>query len=104
MIVKSGAIAPVSEPSFDAAYQVRLSRGESTREVVVEFAAPSTLTSVGYAEEVTRRFLGRPEPPRHLLVDRRGSVRILHGPLPPAPSDDLPDWSVREPGRARRHT
>lgn len=104
VIAKSGAIAPISEPSFDAAYRVKLTRGESTREVVVEFAAPSTLTSVGYAEEVTRRFLADGEPPQHLLVDRRGSVRVLHGPLESAPQNEPPDRTVRAPGRARRHS
>ena len=103
VIVKSGAIAPISEPTFDAAYRVRMTRGSSTREVVVEFAAPSTLTSIGYAEEVARRFLTDREPPQHLLVDRQGVVKVLHGPLPATPEDeDGPGWSGREPQRARR--
>lgn len=105
VITKSGAIAPISEPIFDAAYRVRMTRGSSTREVVVEFAAPSSLTSVGYAEEVARRFLTDPEPPQHLQVDRQGKVQVLHGPLPSTPDDDDPgEWSRREPQRARRHT
>jgi len=107
VIVKSAAIAPLSVPSFDAAYQVRVTRGSSTREVVVEFEAPSCLTSVGWAEEVTRQFLPDQEPPQHLLVDRRGTVRVLHGPLVPTPDgehEDAARWSEREPRRARgRH-
>lgn len=50
------AIAPPSNGDFDAAYLVRLSRGSTLRDVVVEFAAPSAVTSVGYAEEVARPF------------------------------------------------
>jgi hypothetical protein len=80
LIVKSAAIAPSSK-SADAAYRVALSRDEASREVVVEFTAPSTLTCIGYAEEVTRRFLPDREPPRHLVVDVGGSVRVLQGPL-----------------------
>ena len=105
VIIKSGAIAPISEPTFDAAYRVRMTRGSSTRELVVEFAAPSSLTSVGYAEEVARRYLTDSEPPQHLQVDRQGTVQVLHGPLAPTPEDhDPPGWSRREPRRARRHT
>src|SRR5579862_318221 len=103
LIVKSAAIAPISAPTFDAAYQVRMTRGSSTREVVVEFEAPSTLTSVGYAEEVIRRFLPDREPPQHLLVDRRGAVRVLHGPLATTADDEASGWSAPEPRRARRH-
>jgi len=36
--------------------------------VVVEFAAPSALTSIGYANEVLVPFLGDDELPRRLIV------------------------------------
>jgi hypothetical protein len=75
-IVKSGAIA-ASGYEYDAAYFVRLVRDRSTREVVVEFAAPSAVASFFYAEEVTRRFLQEDEPPRHLVVEAEGLVSIL---------------------------
>src|SRR5262249_55818021 len=61
-IASSGAIAPPSGEGFDAAYLVKLVSGSSTREVVVEFAAPSGLASVAYAEEILRRYLGDAEP------------------------------------------
>jgi hypothetical protein len=73
-IVKSGAISPPSGGAFDAAYFVRLVSDSSTREVVVEFAAPSAVASFAYAEEVTRPFLRQNEPPLHLVVESGGAV------------------------------
>jgi hypothetical protein len=84
VIVKSGAISPPSGYEYDAAYFVRLVRGRSTREVVVEFAAPSTVASFLYAEEVTRRFLQEDEPPEHLVVEAAGLV-TAPGPTPTRP-------------------
>jgi hypothetical protein len=75
-IVKSGAISPPSGGAFDAAYFVRIVSGSSTREVVVEFVAPSAVASFAYAEEVTRRFLRQIEPPIHLVVEPGGVVRV----------------------------
>jgi len=68
------------------------------RDVVVEFTAPSSLTSVGYAEEVTRPFLENREPPQHLVVDVGGEVRVLRGPLE---GQQDPGPGAREPSRAR---
>ena len=97
LIVKSSAVPPLSR-AVDSAYRVQVARGPSKRDVVVEFTAPSSLTSVGYAEEVARSYLTSPEPPQHLVVDVSGAVRVLHGPL-----DEAQDYgpSVRETGRAR---
>ena len=97
LIVKSSAVPPLSSTA-DSAYRVRVQCGTATRDVVVEFVAPSALTSVGYAEEVTRKFLAHPEPPQHLVVGVSGDVRVLHGPL-----EDMPDAGPgeREPSRAR---
>ena len=97
LIVKSGAVPPASH-TVDSAYRVQVARGESRRDVVVEFTAPSSLTSVGYAEEVTRPYLASPEPPRCLVVDVGGAVRVALGPL-----DATPDLSPspRETSRAR---
>jgi hypothetical protein len=77
-IVKSGAIAPPSGGAFDAAYFVRLVCGSSTREVVVEFAAPSSVASCPYAEEVIRPFLGQDDPPEHIVVEPGGAVLANH--------------------------
>jgi len=96
-IVKSSAVPPRSY-TVDSAYRVRVARGPATRDVVVEFTAPSSLTSVGYAEEVTRPYLSSAEPPQHLVVDVGGVVRVLLGPIEGA-QDTGP--SPRETGRAR---
>lgn len=97
LIVKSSAVAPLSY-AVDSAYRVKVARGESVRDVIVEFTAPSSLTSVGYAEEVTRRYLTPVEPPQHLVVDVGGAVRVLRGPLE-GTEDVCP--SPRETSRAR---
>ena len=68
-IAKSAAIPPPSGVETDAAYLVTLVAGSATREVFVEFAAPSTVPSAEDAEEATRRFLGDEEPPSRLVVE-----------------------------------
>src|SRR5262249_25458509 len=64
-IAKSAAIPPTSGGKFDAAYLVTLVAGSATREVVVEFATPSTAASAPDAEEATRPVLRDEEPPPH---------------------------------------
>jgi hypothetical protein len=80
LIAKSGAIAPPTGSVYGAAYLVRVMRGSSRREVIVEFADSSAVVSNGYAEEVTRRFLRDDEPPQHLVVKAAGIVRVELGP------------------------
>lgn len=78
LIVKSWAIAPPSGDEYDAAYRVRLrDRAGATRDLIVEFAAPSALASVGYAEEIARRFLRESEPPGHVVVDVTRNVAVV---------------------------
>jgi hypothetical protein len=101
LISRSGAIAPPSGSLLDAAYLVRLTRGSSTRNVIVEFADSSAVVSNGYAEEVARRFLDHDEPPQHLRVEVSGSVNVLAGPR--QQSDEAPDQIEVEPRRARTH-
>src|SRR5206468_8206660 len=79
-IAKSGAIAPPAGSVYGTAYLVRVMRGASKREVIVEFADASAVASAGYAEEVTRRFLRDDEPPQHLVVETAGTVRNQQGP------------------------
>jgi hypothetical protein len=79
-IAKSGAIEPPSGSVYGAAYRVRVLRGSSRRDVIVEFADSSVVISNGYAEEVTRRFLRDDEPPQHLVVEAAGTVRVARGP------------------------
>jgi hypothetical protein len=103
LIAKSGAIAPPSGRLLAAGYLVRVVRGSSTRDVAVEFANSSAVVSVGYAEEVARRFLRDAEPPRQLLVEVSGSVSVVVGPR--EPTGDEPDPVHQrihaEPRRAR---
>jgi hypothetical protein len=80
LIAKSGAIAPPSGRLLAAGYLVRVVRGSSTRDVAVEFANSSAVVSVGYAEEVARRFLRDAEPPQQVLVEDSGSVSVVVGP------------------------
>lgn len=97
-IVKSAAVPPLSY-TVDSAYQVQVACGELRRNVVVEFTAPSSLTSVGYAEEVTRPYLANTEPPRRLAVDVGGEVHVVLGPVDATTQDEAPP--LREAGRAR---
>jgi hypothetical protein len=77
-ITKSWPVEPPTGAGYDAAYIVRLSDAAgATRDLVVEFAAPSTLTSVGYAEEIARRFRSQVDPPAHVVVDTSRDVRIV---------------------------
>jgi len=74
LIVKSAAISPPSGDEFDA-YVVKLVSGSATRDVIVEFATPSTTASVDAAEEATRAFLESEEPPLHIVVGTDGAVK-----------------------------
>jgi hypothetical protein len=77
-ISRSWAIEPPTGAGYDAAYIVRLADGAgSTHDLVVEFVAPSVLTSVGYAEEIARRFRDDSEPPRHVVVDVQRDLRVV---------------------------
>ncbi|HET7130508.1 MAG TPA: hypothetical protein VFJ93_15675 [Gaiellaceae bacterium] len=79
-ISKSWAIEPPTGAGHDAAYAVRLvDDAGSTHDLVVEFAAPSAVASVGYAEEIARRFRGESELPAHVIVDVQRAVRIVSG-------------------------
>lgn len=78
-IERSRAIPPPAGSRHDSAYLVRVARGISRRQVIVEFADSSAVISNGYAEEVTRRFLRDDEPPQHLVVEATGAVRVQAG-------------------------
>jgi hypothetical protein len=99
------AVAPSSEVDFDAAYLLKVSYGSTTRDVLVEFAAPSAVASGGYAEEVTRAFLRDEEPPQRIVVERDGTVRVSTGPRLREPGEASPRAAggshARAPQRAR---
>lgn len=96
------AVSPMGA-DCDAAYLLKVAYGDEEAEVVVEFTAPSSVASGGYAEEVVRRFLGDDEPPQRVVVDRDGSVRVVESPLTaertPRSTNALPG-----PQRARRRS
>ena len=97
------AVSPRDAVDCDAAYLVKVGYADEEAEVVVEFAAPSSVASGGYAEEVVRRFLGDNEPPQLVVVERDGSVRIAASPLTVERAPRSAGAS-REPQRARRRS
>jgi hypothetical protein len=99
-IEKSGAISPSPGSDSDAAYVVTVAYGEERAEVIVEFAAPSSVASGGYAEEIVRKYLADDELPQRLSVARDGSVRIETGPLNAVRAPRAPRG--HEPQRGRR--
>ena len=77
-ITRSWPIEPPTGVGYDSAYIVRLTDPVgSTHDLVIEFAAPSTLTSVGYAEEIARRFRDGAELPAHVIVDTKGASEVV---------------------------
>ncbi|HEY0414927.1 MAG TPA: hypothetical protein VGC78_00960 [Gaiellaceae bacterium] len=80
-IERSVAISPADGSDADAAYRVTVGYGEERAEVIVEFTAPSAVASVGYAEEIVRKYLKDDEPPQQVVVAPDGSVRIETEPL-----------------------
>lgn len=95
------AISPTDGSDCDAAYLLKVAYGEESAEVVVEFTAPSSVASGGYAQEVVGKFLRDDEPPQRLVVERDGSVTIATGPLE-AERTPRSRTAQREPYRARR--
>ena len=75
------AVSPSNAHDCDAAYLLKVAYGDEKAELVVEFAAPSSVASGGYAEEVVRKFLADDEPPQRVVVERDGSVRVVMSPL-----------------------
>ena len=96
------AVSPTDAAESDAAYLLKVAYGDEEAEVVVEFAAPSSVASGGYAEEIVRKFLRDDEPPQRVVVEREGSVRIATRPLT---AERAPRSSSAAPGpqRARWH-
>ena len=102
-VIRSGVAVSPMGADCDAAYLLKVAYGDEEAEVVVEFEAPSSVASGGYAEEVVRRFLGDDEPPQRVVVDRDGSVRVVESPLT---AERTPRRTSASPGpqRARRRS
>jgi len=77
-IKRSWAIEPPTGAQYDSAYIVRLAdTAGNEHDLVIEFEAPSVLTSVGFAEEIARRFRSDGDPPLHVFVDPERNVRVV---------------------------
>ena len=76
IVTEARAVEPTAGAGCDSSYLLKLSRGEERGLAMVEFTAPSTLTSIAFAREVLLPFLGDDEPPRRLVVGRDGTARV----------------------------
>ena len=76
VITGARAVEPTPGADCDSSYLLKLSRGEQRGSAMVEFTAPSSLTSVAVAQQVFRPFLGDDEPPQRLIIARDGTTRV----------------------------
>jgi hypothetical protein len=76
IIEDTRAVEPTRGADCDASYLLKMSRGESRARSMVEFAAPSSVASNGWARDVLGPFLADEEPPERLIVSQDGSVRL----------------------------
>jgi hypothetical protein len=76
IIGEARAVEPTPGAGCDASYLVMLSRGEQRARSTVEFSAPSSLTSIGYAREVLTPFLADDELPPRVIVSTAGDVVV----------------------------
>ncbi len=97
-------VSPTDAAECDAAYLLKLSCGDEQTEAVVEFASPSSVASGGYAEEKFSAYLSDDEPPRRIVVERDGAVRVVDGPRPVDPNRPPRNARPAEPQRARRRS
>ena len=75
------AVEPNREEGCDSSYVLKLSRGEERACALVEFTAPSTLTSLGIARQALAPYLRDDRLPERLIVDREGKSRVV-APVP----------------------
>ena len=76
------AVEPTREEGCDSSYLLKLSRGEERARALVEFAAPSTLTSLGIARQALAPYLCDDRLPERLIVEPDGKSRVV----PPIPA------------------
>ena len=70
------AVEPTAGAGCDSSYLLKLSHGERHAQILVEFVAPSTLTSVGIAREALAPYLGDEELPSRLVVSLDGRSAV----------------------------
>ena len=77
IVIEARAVEPTAGADCDSSYLLKLSRGDRRGTSMVEFTAPSSLTSVAFAREVLLPYLGDDEPPQRLIVARDGTTRVV---------------------------
>ena len=70
------AVEPTFGSGCDSSYLLKLSRGEQRARTLIEYVAPSTLTSVGIARQALTPYLCDAEPPKRLIIGCDGKSRI----------------------------
>ena len=75
------AVEPTLDAGCDSSYLIKLSRGDERARSLVEFSAPSTLTSLGIARQALAPYLRDDRLPERLIVDREGKSRVV-APVP----------------------
>jgi hypothetical protein len=71
------AVEPTLGAGCDSSYLLKLSRGEERAQSLIEFTAPSSLTSIGIARQALAPYLAENEPPERLVVDQDGKSRVV---------------------------
>jgi hypothetical protein len=77
IIEDTRAVEPTRGADCDASYLLKLSRGDQRARSTVEFAAPSSVASMGWARDALTPFLSAEELPERLIVSQDGSVRVV---------------------------
>jgi hypothetical protein len=70
------AVEPTLGAGCDSSYLLKLSRGEERAEALIEYLAPSTLTSVGIARQALTAYLRDAELPKRLIIGCDGKTRL----------------------------
>jgi len=70
------AVEPTRGAGCDSSYLLKLSRGEQRAQALIEYLAPSTLTSVGIARQALTAYLRNAELPERLIIDCDGAGRV----------------------------
>jgi hypothetical protein len=70
------AVEPTPGADCDTSYLLKLSRGTRRAKSMVEFSAPSSVASNGWAREALAPFLADDEPPERLIVKLDGTVHV----------------------------
>jgi hypothetical protein len=69
-------VEPTPGADCDTSYLLKLSRGERRARSTVEFLAPSSVASGGWARDALTPYLSEDEPPQRLIVGLDGTVRV----------------------------